>query len=93
MKRSLSDDLQRKANEILKASVRYAFDHPKAGWDFIKSLAQSTSDEVIRQHIDLYVNSHSLDLGKDGRAAIIRLLMESKKAGLSTGFEGNLFIS
>lgn len=93
MKRSLPGDIQHKMNQILKDSVRYAFDHPDEGWDFIKNLAQSTSDEVIRQHIDLYVNSHSLDLGDDGRAAILRLMLEAKKAGLATDFDGNLFIS
>jgi len=92
LKRSLPEAIQRDVNQILKESVQYAFDHPMEGWEFIKSLSQSTSDAVVRQHIELYVNQHSLDLGQDGRAAIQRLLLESKKAGLSTGFDGNLFL-
>ena len=28
------------------------------------------SEEVMRQHIDLYVNDYSLDLGNDGKKAI-----------------------
>ena len=28
------------------------------------------SEEVMRQHIDLYVNNHSIDLGNEGKLAI-----------------------
>jgi 1,4-dihydroxy-6-naphthoate synthase len=28
------------------------------------------SEDVMRQHIDLYVNDYSLDLGEEGRQAI-----------------------
>ncbi|MBE7440700.1 MAG: 1,4-dihydroxy-6-naphthoate synthase [Spirochaetales bacterium] len=42
-------------------------------WSFIRSHAQSLSDEVIRAHIDLYVNTYSMDWGADGRRAIARL--------------------
>jgi 1,4-dihydroxy-6-naphthoate synthase len=31
------------------------------------------SENVMRQHIDLYVNNYSLDLGADGRQAIATL--------------------
>ncbi len=32
-------------------------------------------DEVVmRQHIDLYVNNYSLNLGEDGKKAVLRFL-------------------
>ena len=31
------------------------------------------SEQVMRQHIDLYVNNYSLDLGEDGKKAIREL--------------------
>ena len=32
------------------------------------------SEQVMRQHIDLYVNEYSLDLGEKGKNAILKLL-------------------
>jgi 1,4-dihydroxy-6-naphthoate synthase len=31
------------------------------------------SENVMRQHIDLYVNDYSLSLGKDGRKAVEKM--------------------
>jgi 1,4-dihydroxy-6-naphthoate synthase len=39
-------------------------------------------DTVIRQHIDLYVNDYSLELGEEGRLAIVRLLELAHEQGL-----------
>ncbi|MGL5947371.1 MAG: MqnA/MqnD/SBP family protein [Sediminibacterium sp.] len=35
--------------------------------------SQEMSESVMRQHIDLYVNKYSLDLGEDGLAAVRKL--------------------
>ena len=32
------------------------------------------SSEVMRQHIDLYVNDYSLDLNENGRSAVTKFL-------------------
>jgi 1,4-dihydroxy-6-naphthoate synthase len=32
------------------------------------------SETVMRQHIDLYVNNYSLELGEDGKDAVKKLL-------------------
>ena len=32
------------------------------------------SEDVMRKHIDLYVNNFSIDLGDDGKAAVQKLL-------------------
>jgi 1,4-dihydroxy-6-naphthoate synthase len=36
--------------------------------------AQEMSPEVMREHIDLYVNSFSRDMGMEGRNAILKML-------------------
>ena len=57
----------------IRASVQYAFDHPEASRAYVRAHAQELSDAVCDQHIALYVNAHSLDVGADGLAAIARL--------------------
>ena len=48
--------------------------HPDASAGFVREYAQELSAEVTRQHIELFVNGYSLDLGAEGRRAVMRLL-------------------
>jgi 1,4-dihydroxy-6-naphthoate synthase len=61
------------AERAIRASVQYAFDHPAASRGYVRAHAQEMSDAVCDQHIALYVNAHSLDVGEDGLRAIVRL--------------------
>lgn len=62
------------AERAIRASVQYAFDHPEASREYVRAHAQEMSEEVQAQHIALYVNAHSLDVGEDGMRAIARLV-------------------
>jgi 1,4-dihydroxy-6-naphthoate synthase len=62
------------AEHAIRASVQYAFDHPEASRAYVRAHAKELSDEVCAQHIALYVNRHSLDVGDDGLRAIERLV-------------------
>jgi 1,4-dihydroxy-6-naphthoate synthase len=70
----LDDDVRRAAEQAIRASVQYAFDHPAASREYVRAHAQEMSDEVCARHIALYVNEHSLDVGDEGLAAIARLV-------------------
>ncbi|MFZ9417879.1 MAG: 1,4-dihydroxy-6-naphthoate synthase [Sediminibacterium sp.] len=56
---------------LIKESVEYAF---KNSYDtlpeFVKCHSQEMSEQVMRQHIDLYVNDFSIDMGTQGANAI-----------------------
>lgn len=62
------------AESAIRASVQYAFDHPQASAEYVKAHAQEMSAAVCQQHIQLYVNEHSLDVGEEGMRAIARLV-------------------
>lgn len=47
--------------------------------DYVKSHAQEMDESVMRQHIDLYVNDFSLDLGKEGKTAVEALMEAAEK--------------
>ena len=72
--RDLDPSMLTEVERALRASVQYAFDHPEASRDYVRAHAQEMSAEVCAQHIALYVNAHSLDIGDDGLAAIQRLV-------------------
>lgn len=58
---------------ILKRSVGYALENRTASRTFVKLHAQEVEDNVIDDHINLYVNSFSLSLGETGNRAIQKL--------------------
>ena len=70
----LEPDVVDAAEAVIRASVEYAFAHPEASRDYVRSLSHEMSDEVCAAHIALYVNASSVDVGDDGIAAIDRLL-------------------
>jgi 1,4-dihydroxy-6-naphthoate synthase len=70
----LDDDTVAAAERAIRASVQYAFDHPEASRDYVRAHAQEMSDAVQAQHIALYVNQYSLDIGDGGMRAIERLV-------------------
>ena len=67
-------ELVAEAEAAIRASVEYAFAHPEASRDYVRSLAHELSDEVCAAHIGLYVNERSVDVGDEGLVAIDRLL-------------------
>ena len=58
----------------MKDSITYAMKYPKASDDFIRHHAQDMNEKVQQQHIALYVNQWSLNLGVMGKMAIRKLL-------------------
>jgi 1,4-dihydroxy-6-naphthoate synthase len=70
----LDDETRLAAERAIRASVQYAFDHPAASREYVRAHAQEMSDDVCAQHISLYVNAHSLDVGDEGLRAIAHLV-------------------
>lgn len=73
-RKNLSDEIVHAAEQAIKASVQYAFNHPDASAQYVKEHAQEMSPEVTAQHIALYVNNYSLDIGEAGLRAIEKLV-------------------
>ncbi len=61
-------------DELIKKSIEYAFQHYPFVADYVEQYAQEMEEEVIRKHIDLYVNNYSLALGNEGRKAVLKLV-------------------
>lgn len=81
-KRSLGRDLIHQIDKALKQSIDYAYAHPGETTTYIRNHAQELDQRVIRNHIDLYVNDFSLDLGAEGESAIVTLLERAEQRGL-----------
>ena len=92
MRRDLGDDLIRRTERSLAESVAYAHAHPDAVWPTVRRHAQEMEDDVMRQHIALYVNDFTRDYGPAGEAAIHHLLSTAEHLGVIPRSEQPLFI-
>ena len=92
VKRSLPDDVKRTINRVMRRSVEYAFAHREASLPYVRAHAQEMSEEVMYQHIDLYVNQYSVDLGDEGRRAVEVLFDRARRAGIVPAVRNDLFL-
>jgi len=74
IKKKMDTSIQQNIDALIKQSIAYGFSKYPALNDYIRCHAQEMSEQVMRQHIDLYVNEYSLDLGEKGKKAILKLL-------------------
>ena len=71
--RDLSLEIQYKIDRVIMRSIKYAFDNKPYLSEYVKSNAQEISDDVIKSHINLYVNDFSLSLGDVGRKSVLKI--------------------
>jgi 1,4-dihydroxy-6-naphthoate synthase len=81
--RTVPAEVQARMNRVMRRSVEYAFAHPDASRAFVTAHAQEMSEDVMRQHIDLYVNEYSVTLGDEGRRAVNELSARAAAAGVA----------
>jgi 1,4-dihydroxy-6-naphthoate synthase len=74
IRREFSAEIQQKVDLLIKKSILYAFENNQSLPDFIKKNAQEMSEKVMQDHINLYVNQYTIDLGSTGKLAIQSLL-------------------
>lgn len=74
----------------VRASVEHAWDSPAASAEFVAAHSQEMDPDVCRQHIELYVNEFTRELGEDGYAAVEALLGRAATEGLVPPLAGPL---
>lgn len=74
MNRRFDKQLMKRVDDLIRQSVLFARQQYPSVSDFIRCHAQEMDENVMRQHIDLYVNDFSVDLGSRGRAAVWQML-------------------
>ena len=86
IRRSVDGTIARQVDELIKKSIKYAYHHHYYELaDYVKNHSQEMSEAVMRKHINLYVNDHSLDLRTTGKNAVIKLLDVYQQNKSATG--------
>ncbi|MBB5127212.1 1,4-dihydroxy-6-naphthoate synthase [Streptomyces griseoloalbus] len=81
-RRSLGEETLTRLAASIRASVRAAWDEPEVSRPYVMEHAQEMDPAVADQHIGLYVNEFTADLGEDGYAAVRGLLTRAAAEGL-----------
>ncbi len=81
-KRSLGTEAIKRIDKAIKQSLEYAYDNPQKSLPYIRAYAQEMDENVMQEHIKLYVNDFSLDLGDEGMRAVRRFLDYGGQAGI-----------
>ena len=85
MRRSLGAQLCATVDDIIRQSLALSWERYPELSPFITEHAQEMEQDVMRKHIDLYVNEYTTDLGPTGEAAIDMLFRKAQHAGILTG--------
>lgn len=78
----LPADTIERVTDVLADSLAYALAHRLDTVPTMRRYAQELTEDVMFQHVDLYVNEWTADLGKTGRAALAMLSQQAAGLGL-----------
>lgn len=82
IKRELGNELHQKVNRLIRKSVEFAFNDPESSMSYISQNAQEMNTDVMKKHIELYVNDFSVDLGIEGKRAVELMFNKAAEKGL-----------
>lgn len=92
LRRKFDEALQFKLDRVLRRSIEFAFKNPESCMDYVRAHAQEMDEEVMKKHIELYVNEFSIDLGVKGRYAVESLFNLAVKNKIIPEVHPQLFI-
>ncbi len=73
IKRNIPDAVAQKVNRVVRRSLEYAYKDSFASYDFVAGNAREMDSTIMNNHIKLFVNEFTLNLGPKGRESITEL--------------------
>lgn len=93
IKRSLPEEVALKVNRILKRSIEYAYTDSIASYEFVSNNAREMESSVMNNHIKLFVNEFTTNLGPDGRNAINTLYSIAREKNVIPALPEKIFLT
>jgi 1,4-dihydroxy-6-naphthoate synthase len=93
IKRNIPEDIALKVNRIIRRSLEYAYDDSFVSYDFVSGNAREMDSTVMNNHIKLFVNDYTLDLGSDGKAAISEMYRIAGEKGVIPELPDRIFLT
>ena len=84
-RKDIDDARARQIDDTIRESLRRAREHERDVMPYVREHATAMSDDVMRQHIGLYVNEFSDDITDAGIAAVNELFRRAELTGIIPG--------
>jgi 1,4-dihydroxy-6-naphthoate synthase len=84
VKRDLGPALTASCCNALRDSIQYALDHREEALQYAMQFARDLDVQQADKFVGMYVTERTLDYGKDGREAIVKLLAMGYERGIIT---------
>ena len=91
-KRELGKETILKIEDLLRKSVEYSYNNRFEPMGYIKEHSQELSDGVIKDHISLYVNDFTINIGDEGEKAVNELMSRAESSGIIPSSKNSVFI-
>ena len=91
--RNISEDIAQKVNRIMRRSLEYAYKDSFASYDFVSGNVKEMDSTVMNNHIKLFVNDYTLNLGNKGREAINALFSIAGAKGIIPSLPDRIFLT
>ena len=93
IKRNIPDDIAQKVNRVVRRSLEYAYKDSFASYDFVSGNAREMDSTIMNNHIKLFVNEYTLNLGPKGREAILELFRMAGEKGVIPVLPDRIFLN
>ncbi len=82
IRRSLGPEAMRVTTRAIRDSIQHGLDHREPALAYAMQFARDLDTNLADKFVGMYVNDRTLDYGKDGRAAIEKLLAMGHERGV-----------
>jgi 1,4-dihydroxy-6-naphthoate synthase len=93
IKKNIPEDIALKVNRIIKRSLEYAYKDSFASYDFVAGNAKEMGSTAMNNHIKLYVNEFTLDLGRKGKESVRELFRIACERGVIPKMTSDIFLT
>jgi 1,4-dihydroxy-6-naphthoate synthase len=93
IRRDIALETAQTVESLIRKSLALSWESYPELSAFVRNNAQEMEEEVMRKHIQLYVNEYSLSLGDEGRKAVNTLFERAKSLQLTQGNLDHIYLA
>jgi 1,4-dihydroxy-6-naphthoate synthase len=91
--RRVPEDIALKVNMVLRRSLEYAYKDSFASYDFVSGNAKEMDSSIMNNHIKLFVNEYTIQLGNKGKEAINAMFRIAGEKGIIPSLPDRIFLT
>jgi len=93
VRRDLPEQVKQQVSRLMTESVQQARNNPDQTRSYVRQYAQEMDEDVMYEHINLYVNEYTQNLGERGRQAIELMFKRAGEKDIIPAVRQPLFVS